>query len=682
MLCRCSPFHELIAVPLEPLRLYYFTNTESMKTPLPLLSLLLLTHTVPAQITTPVIKAGFGVDAELRANYAGASAQASDDWFGNGDPGTGEHVIDTSGAAAMYAQYLTDPALRKQPFFRTMRVPQYSVINNHLWIDAIYIRDYSGQSGDDETAFVSSNKNGQSPDAWTGGVTSVLNKNDISDMMIHVRRDGPLKTDSLWFAAGLSLQGTTGNRYFDFELYQTDIFYSRASGRFTNYGPDDGHTAWQFDASGAVTKPGDAIFTAEYSSSSLTAVQARVWIHKSALSITPAAFDWAGEFDGATNNAQFGYASIRPKTVGTYYTGLQSGDDTWAGPFGFIDGGNAVQITYTERQFMEFSVNLSKLGLDPIMLLGTTACGMPFQRVLVKTRSSTSFSSELKDFIGSFDFFRAPAVAAQTNVPLYCGPMGISDINVVNPLPSSVYNWSSPDGHFTDPPSGTAVRVDRPGTYIVTQQLLDGCSAYASDTVVIVHDASCKPMEQSALGFTGVLFKQEARLQWRTTEAQFLKTITIQRSFDGKSFQNIHTLDVASPAERHQYADALQAMTAPAVYYRLALRSSTGALKYSPVVRLEPDAAGTAATLYPNPAATTVQLSFYNEIAGSSRITVRNASGTEVYHTTQSFSKGHALVTITTLANWAPGLYIVGISAGGKTEWLKLMINPKTAGMK
>src|SRR5215204_2084476 len=88
---------------------------------------------VSAQITSPIIKAGFGVDADLRANYFNGFVQAgNDDWFNNLS-GTGSNVIDTTGAAAMVANNLVNPASRKLPFYRTMRVPQYSLINNKLW---------------------------------------------------------------------------------------------------------------------------------------------------------------------------------------------------------------------------------------------------------------------------------------------------------------------------------------------------------------------------------------------------------------------------------------------------------------------------------------------------------------------------------------------------------------------
>ena len=254
-----------------------------------------------AQITTPVVRAGFGIEAELRANYFNNFVQSgNDDWFNNGTPGTGSFVIDTSGAASLMAMWAANPALRRLPFYRTMRVPQFSLINNRLWIDGVYIRDYNGQAGGDSTAFVMSNKNGDSPEAWTGGVTSVLDKNDIGEMMVHVRRAGPTKFDTLWFMGGISLQGTSGNRYFDFELYQTDIFYSRTTGDFTNFGPDEGHTSWEFDAAGQIVKPGDVIFTAEFSSSSLSMLEARIWVPRTAITtVTPMGFSWTGSFDGS-----------------------------------------------------------------------------------------------------------------------------------------------------------------------------------------------------------------------------------------------------------------------------------------------------------------------------------------------------------------------------------------------
>jgi hypothetical protein len=465
-----------------------------------ILSLVLLCSNVfvaTAQITTPVKRANFEVDGGLRANiFNGTPNSNTDDWFGNGDPGTGTFVIDTTGAGYINQLYINTPATRMLPLFRGMRYPQFSIVNNSMLIDAVFIRDHHG---DDSTAFASgSNKNGMSPASWATPVAQgVPDKNDILDMFMHVRRAGVNVTDSLWLFGGVSLEGTGGNRYFDFEMYQTDIYYERASLSFKGYGPDAGHTSWEFDAAGNVLKAGDIIFTAEYGGSGLNNLEARIWVNKNAITtVTPTAFTWGGAFDGATAGSTYGYANILPSTAGTYYTGLQCGANTWAGPFSLVRVDNSVVTNYNADQFLEFSVNLSKLGLDPLVNVGDP-CGMPFRRILVKSRSSNSFSAELKDFVGPFDFFRAPMAAASADIPVFCGSVGISTISVGNPLITSLYTWSTPDGHIVGDTIGTSITIDQPGSYIVRQELMDSCgSTYARDTVTILLDASCSLLDK------------------------------------------------------------------------------------------------------------------------------------------------------------------------------------------
>ena len=169
-----------------------------------------------AQITTSVLKANFGIEGDLRSNYFDFSASpGEDDWFYNSDAGLGEFVIDTTGAAAIVAGYVSDPTTTTSSFTRGMNQTIYSVANNKLLMDANFTRDYHG---DDSTVFASgSNKNGMSPSLWScPSSQSVPDKNDILDAFTHIRRDGPTTSDSLWMFGGLSIENTTGNRYFEF----------------------------------------------------------------------------------------------------------------------------------------------------------------------------------------------------------------------------------------------------------------------------------------------------------------------------------------------------------------------------------------------------------------------------------------------------------------------------------
>jgi hypothetical protein len=649
-----------------------------MKTFLPFF-LIIFHLAATAQITTPVVRAGFGIEAELRANFFNNFVQSgNDDWFNNGTAGTGTFVIDTNGAASLMATWAVNPAARRLPFYRTMRVPQFSLINNRLWIDAVYIRDYNGQAGGDSTAFVVSNKNGDSPGSWSGGATSVLDKNDIGEMMVHVRRAGPSKFDTLWFMGGISLQGTSGNRYFDFELYQTDIFYSRATGQFTNYGPDEGHTSWKFDAGGYIITPGDVIFTAEFSSSSLSLLEARIWVKRSDLTdVVPIGFSWTGTFDGAGPSSTYGYAGIQPSVYGPYYVGMQSANATWAGPFGFIDGGNNLLTTYTARQFMEFGVNLTKLGLDPITLLGGDACGLPFRRILVKTRSSTSFTSELKDFIGPFDFFITPPVQAMADVPMYCGVTSVSELFVTNPSSASVYTWKTPNGNIVSDTVGTSIQVNQPGTYIVTQQLLDGCSKHATDTVVITFDPYCVPMDNKVFQFKGAINKSLSTLSWSSNANNLTDYYELQRSTDGINFVPVTKLlsDPSAPYfKEFNVEDDISGITQNNVFYRIKIRMSAGNISYTNTIKMVIDRDELSVSVYPNPVGNIMQLLIPSDNMYEARISLFNASGAMVKTTPFSLKEGINQFQMD--VSWLqPGVYMINIARNKQNVWKKFVVS-------
>jgi hypothetical protein len=646
-----------------------------MKTLLPFF--LLLTLTASSQITTPIIKAGFGVDGELRANfYNGALQNGNDDWFLN-NTGMGRNVIDTTGAAAIVAGYLSDVSpwkKRMSSFYRPMSVPQFSIVNNRLWLDALFVRDYHGT---DTTVFVGgSNKNGDSPNSWVGGIQGVPDKNDILDMFMHVRRAGPNRTDSLWMFGGLSLDNTTGQRYFDFEMYQTDIYYDRPSGKWFGFGPDAGHTSWQFDAAGNVTRPGDIIFSAEYQSSTLTKIEARIWVDRALLSITPAGFSWSGQFDGASTSAQFGYASILPKTAGAFYTGLGSGNNTWTGPFQLVLVDNSLATNYTRDQFMEFSVNLTKLGLDPVTTFGSDICGTPFNRIVVKTRSSASFTSELKDFVAPTDLFLAPRAQAIADVPLYCGSVGVSNLSVINPSSSSVYTWSTTDGHFYNTTTGPNVTVDSPGTYIVKQQLAAGCNPYAYDTLTILYDASCIPMANRITGLRGTIKYKTAHLNWTTKANKETIYFEVERSINGRDFEKVGRVMAGSPNGEADYSfdDNLATIGSASVYYRLRAVMHVGQANYSGIIMLGMKQDQKDINLFPNPVNDVLQLSVPSSIRQEAKVSVFDISGSLLKTEHFTLNNGVNILQMDA-ASWKAGTYMVNIKMGDAIVWKKFVVN-------
>ncbi len=618
-------------------------------------------NSVSSQITIPVIRANFGVDADLRANYFnGAINSAADDWFNNGTAGTGQFMIDTTGAAAIVANYTSNPASRMWPFSRLMRPPAYSTVSNRLVLDAIFQRDFHGT---DSTVFASgSSKNGMSPVNWNCPVAqNIPDKNDILDVFTHVRRAGPNVTDSLWMFGGISIQNVTGNRYFDFELYQTDIYYDRPNRVFGNYGPNAGHTAWTFDASGNVLQAGDIIFSAEFGGSALNLVEARIWVHQSALSLNPVNFRWGGLFDGATSGAVYGYASILPKTAGAFYTGLPSANDVWAGPFSLVQQDNSVVTNYTANQFLEISVNLTKLGIDPGNF-SNNPCGSPFRRVLIKTRASSSFTAELKDFVAPFRMFDYPAVDAFTDIIYYCEVFPPTVINVINPNPTSIYTWTTTNGRILGATTGTSILVDLPGTYVVTQRLHAQCALYAQDSVTMMFDSICTVLDVDIFNFKARGSNYNVELTWDVSNNRDASSFQIEYSYNNRDFTQLATLNPAADINTANYSFRSPWVTTinPVIFYRVKVISRDGKIKYSNIIALRnPALRNNEVTIFPNPTPGQAWLSFtaqQNEIAD---IGIWNAAGKLISTATPEVRSGENIVSLPSMTGKPPGMYFV-----------------------
>ena len=516
-----------------------------------------------------------------------------------------------------------------------------------------------------------------SPASWGGTIQAVPDKNEILDVMMHLRRAGdgkdPNRVDSLWMYGGISLENTSGNRYFDFELYQTDIYYDRATQKFYGYGPDAGHTSWKFDAAGNILQAGDIIFSASYQSATLTNIEARIWIDKASMNITPVGFNWTGVFDGATSGSQYGYAAITPNTSGYFYTGLENSRTAWAGPFKLVRGDNSVVDDYTVGQFMEFSVNLTKLGIDPATLLGGDVCGTPFNRMIVKTRSSDAFTSSLKDFVAPVDLFLAPRVDAATDVPLYCGNTGISELRVLNPSPSSVYTWSTGDGNIVGSNKGPLVTADAAGTYIVTQQLAEGCKTYAADTLQIVFDAACTLLESGPIDMKADLKESKPKVSWTSYINDRVVYYELETSLDGSVFrplQRFDNKDARAGILSYQYGD--KPIATGKVYYRVKLVTASGVL-YSRVASVQSTQTFNA-RFAPNPASHQTRVSF---VAGQNeriQIIVFNLSGKRVFEQTFQATKGNNSIIINDVQNWPAGIYTAQVRMGSAVQWQKIVV--------
>ena len=437
----------------------------------------------------------FGIDADIYANgslfgNAAGFNTDTDDWFENDMiyPGNGIGIIDTTGAYYFMTQFQLN---QNFSITRKMSVPLNSIRNGVRYMDAVYGRDlYGGNNATDTTAFTSASKNGENPMIWNTGPMNVTPKNDLIDCYGHLRRDGITPYDDMWLMVGFSRVSNTGSSYFDFELYAADITYDNATG-FTSAGADEGHTAWQFDAAGNITRIGDFVMTVDFSTNQDPNIELRIWVSRNDYqTITPVNFNYGTQFDGASTASNFGYAEILPLNASSVGCGLSNSAGSAAPPWGTRDPGGNFTFVYDRYQLVEIGVNLNALGIDPSLSVnydGTNACIIPFSAIMFKARASQSFTAQLKDFSGPYPF------GVMNTIPVdIVGDTIDCETPIVELYPAIVtadayYHWETIDGNILTNPDSSHILVDSPGTYILHGAPSFGCLE-VSDTFVVIED--------------------------------------------------------------------------------------------------------------------------------------------------------------------------------------------------
>lgn len=428
----------------------------------------------------------FGIDGGFYSNQieygSGSPAAGSWDWFTS--PGTGRGVIDESSPETIQAllQGGGNPT-----YERRMVTGIKNVFDGLFLIDGLFARDeFGGRGAIDQSSFATASKNGEDPAIWDPGTSKVLGKNDLIDIALLMFREGNQATDDLWITGVINRAQPGGDAYMDFEFFVEPITLDPVSG-FSSGGPDLGHTAFRFDESGEITQIGDYIFNVSLGGGTTVNIEIRLWVSYAdyQANLHPTSFSWGSEFDGASSGAPYGYASIVPNTPEVIgYVNLD--DETpQAPPWGTLNTKSHVWGTaYQEYAVTELAANLSRLGIDPVIVGGETElCSIPTHTVIIKTRSSSSFSSSLKDFAGPFSWGQASMTATILDGPLSCSNSSVTLSPVPNE-PGYTYSWSTLDGNILTDPNLAEITVNQPGTYIVTGNTSNGCVVDAAEVVV------------------------------------------------------------------------------------------------------------------------------------------------------------------------------------------------------
>ncbi len=480
-----------------------------------LLVITLLPLASSGQLNNGGLYSGFGVDADTRANYMKyglvTGAVTSDDWFA--PSGFGNNVIDTSNAAIYLSMLQSGGNIS---FSKRMSRLLYAKVSGKLWLDAAYGRDFSSAASlKDSTVFTIAAKNGDNPNNWQGGVASTPSKNDLVDVYAHMRRDGTSVRDSLWFFTGITAFGNAANSYYDVELYKNSFTYSPATGIFSSSGTSGGHTEWLFDAAGNITQTGDMIVAVSFSPGSVPTIDVRIWISQNTYntyqggSLAPTYFNFNSNYSSTTGS--YGYASIVSKAGTTNfgagianYSGTSSQDTTYATPWGTNNSSSGWTTLYQTAQFIEVGLNLTRIGVDPSLYSALNPCQSLFSDIFFKSRSSSSFTANLQDFVIPLTFLRQPVMDFSVKSDTLRCNHSAGTITLTNNSTAGNYTWKTIGGGNITGANGDSsqLNISKPGSYIVAASPAQGCPAVQVDTIVVPID-TFPPVATAFSGLSG-----------------------------------------------------------------------------------------------------------------------------------------------------------------------------------
>lgn len=450
------------------------------------------------------VEARFSVDGDLTADTAKfgdvsgtlTKGKNSDDWFRYGLSGSGIGVIDTTGSS-LYKYLMQNSAGARDSlaFAMPMAVPKLTRSGGYILLDALYVKDYFDT---DSTVVTSSgSKSVDNPGSWTISTGSVQSKDEIMDFYSHVRRKGETVWDSLFFYFGVGIHGTTGNKNVAAELFVNDIQLDKTGDSLKNLGPDGGRTAWLFDGSGNVTRIGDMVVSMSYSpGGGGFTIEPRIWVHDTSIKVgtgAPVNFTWGGSFD-FQSGTNFGFADIVPFGSIPFAHGVANNTDTTtAAPWGTIEAASSHnwQAFYEQNQFVEVSINLTALGVDPSLFTGMDPCSVPYRSIVFRSRSSVAFNSDLADFAGPYPFWRYPRVISDIKGTdtLTCAKT-TGSVFADSAYSLAWYKWTAINGgNITGYNSdSTAITYNEPGKYVLESAPIRGCWT-TKDTVTVLEDA-------------------------------------------------------------------------------------------------------------------------------------------------------------------------------------------------
>jgi len=159
--------------------------------------------------------------------------------------------------------------------------------------------------------------------------------------------------------------------------------------------------------------------------------------------------------------------------------------------------------------------------------------------------------------------------------------------------------------------------------------------------------------------FNGILDNNVAKLTWASENEINISTFYVQKSIDGKSFDNIDTLNAKGSTGTNNYAANDADVNTSIVYYRIEWIDKNGNSNYSNIIQLNNTAFKSIISIFPNPAKDYAQISLFAQTNGQLILRLTDVTGRIISEQKATVTKGNNALSVNQLNKLSNGVYII-----------------------
>ena len=212
-------------------------------------------------------------------------------------------------------------------------------------------------------------------------------------------------------------------------------------------------------------------------------------------------------------------------------------------------------------------------------------------------------------------------------------------------------------------------------TYYVRAEGDCNTTACAQVTINLI---PCVILPVDFLQFSAVQRANTIDLDWRIITSEQISHFEVERSEDGSHFKKIGTVTGAVPknaAVKFTYQDADTDINSNIIYYRIKVISKTGVSKYSNILTVRISTVNNGKLkISPNPASSSVNISFYSALRGTMELQLLDMTGKIVLREQRVVESGQNSITLNQLTGLSEGIYTILIRTGDRWERERIVI--------